>query len=498
VIVRKDLAVALATLAIAAPAGARADGAFPAAEGVLVPADRPQQIVLVTNFGVVLSEDGGQTWSWSCEQETNALGVLYQLGPAPRRRLFAVANQRVVYSDDATCSWQIAGGLLVDQTVTDVFPDPTNADRVLAIAVSGGVYSVFESADGAATFASMLYRASSGDVVSSVESARSDPRIIYLAIMGPDQSPRLARTSDGGAQWAVSDLSADLGPGLPRIIAVDPDDAETVLLRWASVTGGEAIAVTRDGGATATKTLSIPHYFTSFTRMSDGALVLSAIASVSPAPRSALFVPHDGGASFQQNDAVPSVLALGQRSGMLYAATDNFGVGYALGASGDEGATWQPVLRFDQIGSIMACVRSNAQCQATCEALAGNGPGSPGKIWETTVCSGGGGSTGGGSGGAGGGGGTGASGGGGGRSGAGGAADGASGTSGVASSSSGCGCMLAPGRRDGPLQGAPFGAGPIAIGIGLLLRRGRRAGRRVPASCRRPTRVYPCYQKKSP
>jgi hypothetical protein len=385
--VRAARAVALAVLVVAAPAVARADGAFPAGEGVLVPADRPQEIMLVTNFGLVSTEDGGATWTWSCEQDTNALGVLYQLGPAPRRRLFAVANQQVVFSDDATCSWQIAGGMLAGPSVTDVFPDPVNADRVLAIGSAAGVYAVFESADGGATFGAMRLQGAAGELVTSVESARSDPRVVYVASMGAGQSPRLARTGDGGASWTMNDLTADLGPGLPRIIAVDPADPDTVILRWSSTAGGEAIAVTHDGGTSALKTLSIDHYFTSFTRMPDGALVLSAVAAVSPAQKSGLFVSHDGAASFQENDAVPGVLAVAQRGGVLYGATDNFGDGYALGASSDEGVTWQPVVRFDQIGSIKACLRSNAQCQASCEALAGNGLGSPGKIWDETVCS---------------------------------------------------------------------------------------------------------------
>ena len=453
---RRTYAAAIAALAIAAPAGARANGAFPAVEGVLLPADRPQEFTLVTNFGVVRSEDGGQSWSWSCEQEANAFGVLHQLGPAPRRRLFAVANDRVVYSDDATCSWQIAGGLLAGRSATDVFPDPTNADRVLAIGVASGAASVLESADGGTTFAATLYQASGGDVVTSVESARADPRIVYVAIFAADQSPRLARTSDGGAHWAVSDLAAGLGPGVPRIIAVDPDDPDTVLLRWASVTGGEAIAVTRDGGATATKTLSIPNYFTSFTRMPDGALVVSAVVAVSPAQRSALFLSHDGGASFERNEAVPGVLALAQRDGVLYAATDNFGDGYALGASSDEGATWQPVVRFDQIGSIMACLRTNAQCQASCDALAGNGLGSPGKIWEASVCTAGGGGGGSGGGAASGSAGTGGAGGRGGASGAGGRSSG--------------GCMIAPDRQ-GP---APAALAVAAVLLAMAPRRRRR------------------------
>jgi hypothetical protein len=423
-------------LVAGAPAAARADGAFPAGQAVLVPADRPQEIFLVTNFGMVLSEDGGATWTWSCEQDANALGVLYQLGPAPRHRLFAIANQEVVYSDDASCSWQIAGGLLGGQSVTDAFPDPTNADRVLAIGIAGGAYGVFESADGGATFGATLYQPSGGDAVEGAEIARADPQVVYVALAGTDGSPKLARTADGGAHWTVNDLSADLGPGQPRIIAVDPSDVNTVLLRWSSPAGGEALAVTHDGGATATKTLSIPFYFTSFTRMSDGALVLAAVVAVSPAMKAGLFVSHDGGASFQENDAVPSVLAVAARGSILYAATDISVDGYALGASSDEGASFQPVVRYDQIGSIMACLRANAQCQASCEALAGNGLGSPGIIWSEAVCTAGGAAGAGGSSAAG-------AGGGGGAAGAAGAPGGAAGST---HGSSGGGCTVAPGH----------------------------------------------------
>jgi hypothetical protein len=389
VFVRRIEIAALAALVIATvPAVARADGAFPSGEVVLVPVGQPQRIVLVTNFGVVLSDDGGQSWSWSCERDENALAVLYQFGPAPRHRLFAVANAHVIYSDDASCSWNVAGGLVADQVVTDVFPDPTNADRVLAVAVSGASHAVFESTDGGGTFGTMLYRASGGDAVNGVEVARSDPRVAYVALTSPERSPKLARTADGGAQWDVRDLSTGLGSGFVRIIAVDPVDPNNVLLRWLGATGGEAIGVTRDGGATVTKPLSIATTFNSFARMPNGALVVSGTAFVNQRTIAALFVSRDGGGSFEENISVPGVLALAQRGGILYAATDNFVDGYALGASSDEGATWQPVVRFDQIGSIMPCLRTNPQCQSTCLALAGVGFGSPGTIWSEAVCTG--------------------------------------------------------------------------------------------------------------
>jgi hypothetical protein len=258
----------------------------------------------------------------------------------------------------------------------------------------------------------------------------------------------------------MNDLSADLGPGLPRIISVDPGDPDTVLLRWSSTSGGEAIAVTRNGGTRASKPLVIDHYFTSFARMPDGALVLSAVVAVSPAQKSGLFVSHDGAATFQENDAVPGVLAIAERNGVLYAATDNFGDGYALGASGDEGASWQPLLRFDQIGSIMACLRSSAQCQASCQALAGNGLGSPGKIWDEAVCTGAAGASG-----------TGGS----APAGTGGAgtagAGGAGGTGGTGHRSSGGGCALAGARSATVLDIAAVVA---ALSIARLRRRGAR------------------------
>ena len=83
-------AAALAALAIAAPARARADGAFPAGEAVLLPADRPQEIILATNFGLVISEDAGQTWSWSCERDDSAFAILYQLAGYPARNARAI------------------------------------------------------------------------------------------------------------------------------------------------------------------------------------------------------------------------------------------------------------------------------------------------------------------------------------------------------------------------------------------------------------------------
>src|SRR6516164_4674656 len=69
------------------PAPSRADGAFPDSQTILVPAAHPDEVILVTNFGLILTEDGGTTWNWSCEGTANAFGTFYQQSPPPRRRM---------------------------------------------------------------------------------------------------------------------------------------------------------------------------------------------------------------------------------------------------------------------------------------------------------------------------------------------------------------------------------------------------------------------------
>jgi hypothetical protein len=469
-----ETALLAAALAAVATGPARADGAFPDSAGVLTPADRPNEMLLGTNFGLLISEDGGVSWQWSCEQDGNAFGYLYQFGPTPRHRLFGLSNQKAVFSDDVTCSWQTASGALDGQAITDVFPDPTNGDRVLAVGFKAGSYSLFASGDGGATFdATPLYKTSGGDSIGGVEIARAAPMTIYLALTSSDTRPKLAKSTDSGAHWTVNDLTASLGMGQLRIVAVDASDPNLVFLLWLGGSN-QAIAVTRDGGVTATASLTTGT-FTSFVRLPSGTVL---VGGTTDAITPGLFRSRDAGVSFQQVDGVPEIHALSQRGGNVYAATKNDADGYALGVSSDEGTTWQKVVSYGDVQAIVACLRADPTCQASCELLAGVGPMSPGMIWEETVCSAnppastGGGGVGGGAGGSAGAGG-GSAGVGGGSAGAGGNAGagamGGSGAGGPGSgagggSSSGCGCVVA--NRD---SGLSLWLSSSLLALGLLL-----------------------------
>ena len=189
---------AVATLVtLGAPGSARADGAFPESYQLVLPADRPQQIVLATNFGLIISDDGGATWTWTCEAKATAMGSLYGVSAPPLDRFFSMSTLvGLAYSDDQSCTWTSSGGALDTVLATDYFADPTNPMRVYAMGANPNddtvLPKVFASDDGGKTFGTTLFTAPAGLSLLSLESARSAPQTIYLATYTVTSTPMMA------------------------------------------------------------------------------------------------------------------------------------------------------------------------------------------------------------------------------------------------------------------------------------------------------------------
>ena len=370
------------------PRRAGANGAFPESDAVLVPRDRPAQIILSTNFGLIISDDDGATWQWTCERPETSMATTYMLGAPPQEFLFALSpDVGLATSDDVSCRWVHAGGALANAIVTDVFPDPSDSQRVLAIAAARtdagiGSDTVYESTDGGETFAATpLFVASTGDKLVGVEIARTDPRIIYVAIAAPGPHPMLARSDDAGAHWETLDLQPSVGARTARIVAVDPADANVVYLR---VIGGadESLAISRDGGMSFTTPITLPGgVLSAFARLASGTVLVAGLLPSDGGTTAGLgWRSGDGAVTFEDWTLapMPRVRALAEREGKLYLAGSNYQDGWALAVSSDEGRTLQPIARYNQVGSVRACVA--AVCQDLCDDQAGR------KIWGPEVC----------------------------------------------------------------------------------------------------------------
>jgi hypothetical protein len=392
---------------------ARADGALPGSLGIMLPVDRPQEIVLSTNFGLIISNDRGATWLWTCEQLATSMANRYAVGPPPAAtgslgdRFYALSPIKgLAISDDETCSWQPSAGALAGETVTDFFVDPTSPDRVLAAAAApddaGDVAaSIYESMDGGATFDSTpLFVAPVGATVVGVEIARSDPDVITLAyylttasdagVSGFD--PVLVRSSDGGRTWgAPIDVQVALGPNIVRILAVDPADSNLVYLRVSAITSGtESVAITRDGGMTFTQPVTIDNGSVSaFARLASGTVLVGALINLpggGGGTRGAGYRSTDGGMTFTSWNLSPQphIVGLAERASgaqsILYLSGKNYSDDWALATSTDEGITVTPVMSYDEVRGIQSCAQ--AACADTCNYEEGQA------VWSENVCTG--------------------------------------------------------------------------------------------------------------
>lgn len=394
---RRGWAALAALVALSAAAGrAHANGALPSSYGILLPADKPQEIVLATSFGMIISDDGGKSWLWTCEQPQTNLGYLYGLGPSPRDRFYGLSpDQGLAISDDGSCTWQRAGGVLSDLVASDFFVDRTNADRVFAIAATydpatleSGTPSIFVSADGGATFgATPLYAAPMGANIVSIEIARSNPQVVYAAMYTlADNHPHLLHSSDGGQTWMDRDIGGaapnGIGASQFRILAVDPSDANVLYLRVLPGGGVEQLGVTRDAGASFATPMTVSGgALSAFLRMESGTVLLAGYTNIQGGGMTGVaWRSTDGGNTFGPWTLTPQphIFGLAERGGVLYIAGKNYSDNWALATSHDEGVTLQPLSSYADVKGIKPCAM--AVCGDACSLVASQA------VWTSDVC----------------------------------------------------------------------------------------------------------------
>jgi hypothetical protein len=373
-----SLLLTLTALLGAAPA--RADGSFPEPRHILLPADRPEQIILGTNFGLLFSEDGGQSWQFSCEQELNAYASSYLLGALPSHRILAMTSGAgLVYSDDDSCSWTAAGGTLTDVMPYALAVDTSNENRVYAIGVPrADVHageSIYVSSDGGVTFGEPVFTAPALSALLTVLVAPSQPSSLFAAMFStPENHPILLRSRDSGEHWEVAaDLVDSLGENPFELLAIDPSDEDKLYVRILGASA-ETLAISEDGGLSFVQSVSIPGKLKAFLKLASGTILVGGTAGTEALG----YRSTDGGKTFEPWQQAPHVHALAERNGKLYVAAENFSDGYAIAESDDEGAHLRPLTGFRQVQSVKSCARES--CAEACSYYAGI------TLWPEAVC----------------------------------------------------------------------------------------------------------------
>lgn len=356
--------IAAASIALAAAGAARANGAFPDEFSIHFPPEAPHRIYLGANFGLLVSEDDGATWRYACEPwvvaSSNAALAsasvsFYQVTADGALLANSITMTR---SSDVACTWPTSTGSITGQTVADFFPDPNDANRVLAVVVQPGASYIVSSHDGGKTFdPSHLY--DTPDLLTGVEIARSNSSVVYATSNSASGgAAKFLASADAGVTWAPPTSLAIDPATTPRVLAVDPANEKIVYVRVVGAIS-DAILRTADGGKTFDTILPpVGGQLSSFLLANDGAIYAGTRSGK-------LYVQPAGATGFTGRDSY-HLRCLGQRPGTnrIYACTDFVLDGFSLATSDDKAATFQPLMTFTQLLGPLTCPSVQTNCQA--------------------------------------------------------------------------------------------------------------------------------------
>ncbi len=216
--------------------GFRADGE---AEGTLYGSGHPDLRTGLPNpLGLILSRDGGRTWT---QRSLGGVADLHALtvagGDRPALLAWDAISSVLLRSDDGGATWQTlpSEALAATGGVLALDAHPSDPERVFAATARG----LWRSDDGGATWGPTELM---GSPVTAVR--RLGDRTLWAFAIGPDRG--LQRSDDGGAAWTrvASEIGTD---AYVTAIAGSADDALVFV-----ATSTADVLRSDDGGATWT------------------------------------------------------------------------------------------------------------------------------------------------------------------------------------------------------------------------------------------------------
>jgi MYXO-CTERM domain-containing protein len=305
-----------------------------------------KDLVVGTSFGVLRSDDGGESWTWLCE---NAVGYS-DLEIIPRwvwlddGTLAATTTDGISTSRDGGCTWSHPSET-TGNFAGDIQKHPSEPGTVIATLrnMTEGTTAIVRSTDGAATFPEVLYSAT-GRYVTTVSYAPSDPQQIYAAaISATGELAWVLHSPDAGATW--TEYSFVPRVTFVRILGIDPVDPSIVYVAgsdpdatYRSTDSGETFDEVRSGFAQA------------FVTSADGQRVWISDFS------DGLFKSEDRGLTFSPVEGAPHAKCLTRRGNTIYACGNSVDRGENVLSRTEDGTTFAPVMEtFGEMDMALSC-----------------------------------------------------------------------------------------------------------------------------------------------
>jgi hypothetical protein len=333
-----------------APAVTRANGRFPAANQLVVDANDPEHFLLRATYGLLSSHDAGKSFSWICE---DVLGEVGTADPAvaifDAGRLATAAQDQLMLSAAAACSFVNTLGAGVSEFPVDVSNDPADASLALAIARSGdgsGDVHLLEI-DGNSAASRAIGSSLGNDLFPlTLDAAPSEPNRIYVTALSTSPSSLLLRSPDRGQSWERVELHP-YEKLQAYIAAIDPNDSQKLYVR-VNDEPSDHLLVSTDGGDHFSEVTLVPTKLLGFALSPDGSVL--AVGG----PGVPIQTASTDELAFVASGSTLSLLScLKWTDDGLYACADDHADGFTLGLSSDEGASFAPLFHASELAPLV-------------------------------------------------------------------------------------------------------------------------------------------------
>lgn len=370
-------AAVLAAVVAGAPL-ARANGRFPESNQIVFADHDPDLVLLRVTFGLLVSHDRGKTFGWVCEQSIGFSGVedpMYTVTPS--NAIVGTTFQGLTITRDNACGWGFAGGDLDKQVFIDLTTNPKDKKDIVVFASSydkqgedGGIFfasKVWETKDEAQTFQQLGQALDPSLLGYTVDLTASDPNRLYLTAVRypgqPNAQGVLLVSKDHGQTWTEETVPLVDTERAVFVAAVDPNDAERVYLRTSNGVDKPTRLILREangeGGPPTQRTLHTANgALMGFALSPDGSKVYIG------GPKDGVKVASTTDFAFEQRANIETQCLAINADGLW--ACSNERSGFIAGLSTDDGATFQPRLRFCDIGGPLATCGPGTPTNALC------------------------------------------------------------------------------------------------------------------------------------